>query len=292
MPTKPTLHLLLREPLLHFLLIGVVLFLVYTLLNDNRIDDGRVVISEAKINHLISLWKKKRLRPPTQAELDSMIQQQVREEIMVREALAMGLDKDDSVIRRRLAQKVEFISSDLATAIEPTETDLADYLRDNREQFEQPAQIDFIQVFVDPAKHGMNTEIYIKNLQDKLTQTDPGTDVSTIGDPIMLDQGYAQITEHGLSRLFGDAFAKAVFELPVGSWQGPVTSGYGYHLVHISERSEARLPELDAVREKVRSEWFTAQRDSFDEAFYEGLRQRYEVIIEKIPADVITANNK
>lgn len=283
---------LLREPLLHFLLIGAVLFFVYTLLNDNRTVDDRIVISEAKVNHLITLWKKKRLRLPTQTELDSMIEQQVREEIMVREALTMGLDKDDGVIRRRLAQKLEFISSDLATAIEPTETDLADYLRDNRERFEQPAEINFIQVFIDPAKHGMNTEIYIKNLQDKLAQTDPGTDVSTIGDPIMLDQGYAQITEHGLSRLFGDAFAKAVFELPVGSWQGPVTSGYGYHLVHISERSEARLPELDAVREKVRSEWFAAQRDSFDEAFYEGLKQRYEVIIEKIPADVITANNK
>jgi len=272
---------LLREPLLHFLLIGAALFLFYNLQNEGRIDNNRIVISEAQINHLVTLWEKKRQRPPTQIELESMIKQQVREEVMVREALAMGLDKNDSIIRRRLAQKIDFITSDLAALAEPSETELSNYLSTHGEQFSLPARIDFVQVFINPEKRGVDTDNYTNSLLNKLTQAGSNSDITTLGDSLMLDQQHEQVTEHDVSRLFGKEFASKLFTLPVGSWQGPAQSGYGLHLVRIGNKTENQLPELNAVRKKVLVEWQAQQRQDMDKVFYESLRQRYEIVIEK-----------
>ena len=272
---------LLREPLLHFLLIGAALFLFYNTQNEGRVDNNRIIISEAQINHLVTLWSKKRQRSPTQVELEGMIKQQVREEIMVREALAMGLDKNDSIIRRRLAQKIEFITSDLAALAEPTETELSNYLSTHSEQFSLPARIDFVQVFINPEKRGVDTDDYANSLLNNLTQAGENNDITTLGDSLMLGQQHAQMTEHDVSRLFGNDFASELFTLPVGSWQGTIQSGYGLHLVRISNKTENQLPELNAVREKVRVEWQAQQRQDMNEALYENLRQRYDVVVEK-----------
>jgi len=271
---------LLREPLLHFLLIGAALFLFYNLQNEGSIDNDRIVISKAQINHLVMLWKKNRQRAPTQTELDSLIKQQVREEVMVREALAMGLDKNDGIIRRRLAQKIEFITSDLAALAEPSDTELSNYLSTHSEQFSLPAKIDFVQVFINPEKRGIKTDDYANGLLLKLTQKRKNNDLVVLGDSRMLGQKYEQVTEHDVSRLFGKKFANKLFTLPVGSWQGPTQSGYGLHLVRIDHKTKNQLPELNAVREKVHAEWQAQQSQDMDEVFYESLRQRYEIVIE------------
>lgn len=270
----------LREPLLHFLLIGGTLFLVYGLQNEDLVENNRIVISEAQIDRLITLWGKSRQRLPTQGELQGLIEQQIREEVMYREALAMGLDQNDSVVRRRLAQKVEFISADLAALAEPTETELANYLSINSKKFEQPATINFSQIYISYDKHGDNVRAYAKNLLNKLTQSDSTMNIKTFGDSLMLDPQYKQITEPGVSRLFGKDFASELFTQPVGTWQGPITSGFGLHLIRIDKKSESRLPELNAVREKVLAEWMAQQRRDMDKIFYQSLRQRYEVVIE------------
>lgn len=272
---------LLREPLLHFLLIGGVLFAAYNLQNKGLVENNRIVISEAETDRLIALWEKKRLRLPTQDELQGLIEQQIREEVMYREALAMGLDQNDSIVRRRLAQKVEFISADLAALAEPTETELSNYLSAHSEQFSFPARIDFVQIFINPDKHEANVQEYINNLLNELSQAGENSDITTLGDSLMLDQQYKQATEHDISRLFGKEFTSKLFTLPVGGWQGPIQSGYGLHLVRIGNKTENQLPELNAVREKVHAEWQAQQRRDMDKAFYESLRQRYEIVIEK-----------
>ncbi len=281
MTIKLNFRTLLREPLLHFLLIGAALFLFYNLQNEGRIDNERIVISKSQINHLATLWKKKRQRSPTQVELENMIQQQIREEVMVREALAMGLDKNDSIIRRRLAQKIEFITSDLATLAEPTDTELANYLKTHSDEFTLPALIDFVQIYINPEKHETNIQEYTNNLMNELSQTSANSDITTLGDSLMLDQQYEQATEHDISRLFGKEFANKLFTLPVGNWQGPIQSGYGAHLVHISNKTENQQLELNAVREEVFTEWQAQQRRDMDKVFYESLRQRYEIAIER-----------
>lgn len=199
---------------------------------------------------------------------------------MYREALAMGLDQNDSIVRRRLAQKVEFISADLAAMIEPSETDLADYLATHRDVFEIPGRINFVQVYFNTDRRDGQAEKDIHRLLATLEQTGPKIDINKAGDPFMLGQQHEQQTEHDVARLFGKDFASKLFTLAIGNWQGPIQSGYGLHLVRLDSKTVSQQPKLDAVRDKVRNEWMDQQRRTVDKAFYQSLRQRYEIVIE------------
>jgi len=278
----------LREPLLHFLVIGTLLFVIYGLQNDGISDQSkRIVFTSADINRLALLWEKQRQRPPTQAELKGLIEQQIREQVLYREALAMGLDQNDAIVRRRLAQKVEFISADIAALAEPSEKNLADYLSTHSKQFEIPARIDFVQVYFSVEKRGAHLDQDAYRALAELRQTNSNTDISTMGDSSMLGLQFTQQSGFEVSRLFGKTFARELFILPVGSWQGPVVSGYGLHLLRIDKKAEARQPELAAVRKKVHNEWMSQQRRTVDKAFYQALRQQYEIIIED--SDLVNA---
>ena len=271
----------LREPLLHFLLIGAALFILYGLQNDQPVDDGNsIIISEADIDRLLSLWEKKWQRLPTRSELDGMIEAQIREEVFYREALAMGLDKEDSIVHRRLAQKVEFIFSDLASQAQPGDAELSDYLAKHADKFEIPARISFRQIYLNSDKRGDQTGSDAEELLSKLSQPNSSVEILAAGDPFMFGQLHEELTEHAVARLFGKDFAKKMFSLQTGDWQGPVRSGYGLHLVEISSKTTATLPELNIVREKVLNEWLTEQRRIMNEAFYQNLRTRYDVVIE------------
>lgn len=271
----------LREPLLHFLLIGALLFVIFGLKNDGISDQSkRIVFTQDDIHRLSLLWEKQRQRPPSQTELKGLIEQQIREQVMYREALAMGLDKNDSIVRRRLAQKVEFISSDLAAQIEPSEADLTEYLVSHPEQFEIPARINFVQIYLSTDKRGTSVEKDANQLLIELENAGHDVDITTLGDSFMFGQKHEQLTEHDVSRLFGKDFTSQIFSLPIGRWQGPVRSGYGLHLLQITNKTASRQAELATVRNKVRNEWINQQRQKIDKAFYNSLRQRYEIIIE------------
>lgn len=271
----------LREPLLHFLLIGGSLFLLYGLQNDGSVNDSdRIVITETAIDRLITLWERKWQRLPTQLELEGLIERQIREEVLYREALAMGLDQNDAVVRRRLAQKVEFISADLAAQVEPSDADLADYLAAHADEFEVPGRISFVQVYLNADKRGEQVQKEATRLLDELTPSGSTVDIMTAGDSLMFGQQHEHLTKHDVSRLFGKHFASKLFTLPVDGWQGPIPSGYGLHLVKIDNKIAARQPGLDEVRDNVRNEWLAQQRRTVDKAFYNELRKRYEIIVE------------
>lgn len=271
----------LREPLLHFLLIGAAIFAFYGLQNDEAVDDDRrIVIGEGDIDRLITLWERKWRRLPTPAELEGLIEAQVREEVLYREALAMGLDQNDTIVRRRLAQKVEFIATDIAAQAEPDEADLVAYLEKHADKFQIPGLISFTQAYLNTDRRGDRAEADARQLLADLRQAGSTVDVLTVGDPFMFGEQHEELTRHGVARLFGDQFATAIFSLPVGDWQGPVASGYGLHLVRVGSRTDARQPGLDEVRERVRDEWLAEQRRQMDEAFYTELRKRYDIVIE------------
>ena len=273
----------LREPLLHFLLIGAALFIFYTLQNDDVLaDSNRIVISEAQIDHLAALWKKRWLRTPTRKELDGIIEQKIREEVLYREALAMGLDNNDSVIRRRLAQKVQFLFSDLAMQVEPTDDQLVDYLKDKTDKFKLPGSIRFKQVYFNTDKRGAQSQSDAEQLLTRLTHSSLSMDITQAGDTFMFGQQHDEISETEVARLFGKDFTSTLFALPVAKWQGPVVSAYGLHLVYIEKIMPSVLPDLAAVRDKVRKQWLAEQRRAQDESFYLNLRQQYNVVVEKV----------
>ena len=280
-----------REPLLHFLLIGALLFVVFGLKNDGISDQSkRIVFTQDDIHRLSLLWEKQRQRPPTRTELEGLIEQQIREQVMYREALAMGLDKNDSIVRRRLAQKVEFISSDLAAQVEPSESDLAEYLASHPEQFEIPARISFVQLYLSADKRGTSIKDEASRLLAELKKAGTDTDITKLGDAFMFGQTHKQLTESDVSRLFGKDFANTIFSLPIDSWQGPVQSGYGLHLLHIKSKTASSQSELAMVHDKVRKEWMNQQRQKIDKAFYNSLRRQYEIIIEDDKLKDLTSN--
>ena len=199
---------------------------------------------------------------------------------MYREALAMGLDRNDSIVRRRLAQKVEFISADLAAMVEPSEDDLANYLVAHPALFEIPGRISFVQVYFNTDRRGEQVEKDIQHLLATQKQTSSKIDINKAGDPFMLGHEHSQLTEYDVTQLFGKGFASKLFTLAAGDWQGPVQSSFGLHLVRIDNKTKSSQAELKTVRIKVRNEWMNQQRRTANEAFYQSLRQQYEIIIE------------
>jgi hypothetical protein len=274
------LQRILREPLLHFVVLGAGLFVLFGLVGgpaEERPD--RIVISAAKVENLAELFRRTWRRPPTQAEIDGLIEDYIKEEILYREALALGLDRDDIVIRRRLRQKMEFIGEDLAPPVEPTDAELQAVLAEHADRFRAPARVSFTQVYLSPDRRG---EDAWGDAERMLVALDAGSaDPARSGDPILLEQDYRELAAQDVERLFGRAFAAQVAELPVGRWSGPVESGYGLHLVLVHERTLARLPDLAEVRDAVANEWGAARRQEANRAFYKALRARYEVSVER-----------
>jgi hypothetical protein len=273
---------ILKEPLLHFLFLGAMLFVIYSMMQTPGRNDepGQIVVTQGQIDHLAAAFARTWQRLPGTDELAGLVRERVREEVYYREAMAMGLDKDDTVIRRRLRQKMQFISDDIAARSEPTDEELNTYLQTHADMFRLEPRFSFNQVYLNPEKHGDDLERDSAQLLTRLHQSDNETDLASLGDPLILQQQYDGMPASEVAKLFGKQFAAKLGELVPGQWQGPVESGYGVHLVLVSERSEGRLPALAEVRDSVRREWDNAQRLEANQKFYQELLKRYTVTIE------------
>jgi len=271
---------ILAEPLLHFLLLGAGLFLAYSLTSSNGRGDerGSIVVTRGQIEHLAASFFKTRQRPPSAEELAVLVRDRVREEVYYREALALGLDRDDTVIRRRLRQKMEFISDDIAAQNEPSEADLNAYLQAHADSFRLEPRFTFEQVYLDPRRHGENLARDAERVLARLRQG--GAEAAALSDSTLLEHDFAALSASDVAKQLGDEFAARLSELALGQWQGPVESAYGVHLVLVRERTEGRLPELAEVRDAVRREWDNARRLEANEKFYQALLERYDVTVE------------
>jgi hypothetical protein len=273
---------ILKEPLLHFLLLGAGLFLVYTLVpKTGSADAGKIVVTQGQIEHLVTGFAKAWQRPPAPEELAGLIRDQVREEVYCREAKAMGLDKDDTIIRRRLCQKLEFVSNDIAGMAEPTDADLNAYFQAHSDTFRLEPRFTFHHVYLNPDKHRNSLERDATQLLSQLNQAGGGADPSELGDSFLLEHQFTAVPASEVAKQFGERFVSKLSGLSPGQWQGPVESGYGVHLVLLNERTAARLPTLAEVRPAVRREWANARRLEANEKFYQDLLKRYTVTIER-----------
>jgi len=276
---------MLREPLLHFLLLGAGLFLAYGMMQSpGNGGPGEIVITQGQIEHLAAGFARTWQRPPTPAEMEGLVRDQVREEVYYREAMALGLDKDDTIIRRRLRQKMEFISDDIAAQAEPTEAELDAYLQAHPDMFRTEPRFSFSQVYLNPEKHGDHLAADAARLLTQLNRSkkdnEVNADINMLGDAFMLEHQFTTLRRSEVAKLFGEVFAEKLGELTPGQWLGPVESGYGVHLVLVSERTEGGLPALADVRDTVIREWANDRRLQANEKFYQELLQRYTVTIE------------
>jgi hypothetical protein len=270
-----------REPLFHFLILGAAIFAVHSLITRHKTDNpGEIVVTRAAIENLATGFTRTWQRPPTEEDLEGLVRDYIREEAAYREALALGLDRNDMIVRRRLRQKLEFVSDDLATRTEPGDAELQSFLQAHRGTFQTEALISLRQIYFDPQLHGAKLHDDVARVLDVLQR--PGSSKLGIdaGDPFLLPLNFDDVSLAELKKTFGDQFASAITALPVGSWQGPIDSGYGAHLVYVAKYTDGRLPALAEVREEVRREYLDARRRQATDKYYEALIGRYSVKIE------------
>lgn len=275
---------LLREPLLHFLLIGAAFFLYFNVFSDPGKDgDGKtIVVDAAEIEWMKASWQQRWNRPPLPGELDGMIEDYIRETVLYREALALGLDKDDRYIRQRLGLKMEFLAADLVTMAPPAEDELKAYFDAHRERYQEPPRYTFTQVYFDPDKRGNATLDDAKAVKARLVSGEAGIeDPGSLGDGLMLGSDFIDKDEANIQKLFGSVFAQSLVGLTPGRWSGPLSSGYGVHLVYVDKVTEPQAPDFETVRDKLTQDWTADKGEELKQKFYAGLRDQYTVIIER-----------
>ena len=272
---------ILKEPILHFLVIGVLLYITYQSFN-NYLNRGENVIyvKDAEISQLEQSWEMRWNRPPTPEERKGIVKQYIREKVLYKTALEMGLDRDDLVIQRRMVQKVEFLGADHIKAPQPSETDLLTYYDKHKAKYLQPEVLTMTQIFFDPDKRDQETLKDANKVLKELNAMDGfPVDLTIYGDVFMLQNYYPNKTDMEIRKLFGSGFTESVFELETGKWFGPVLSGYGTHLVFVHEHIANAVPEFSAVRENVKADWMDEMQTELEERYINGLLARYEIVM-------------
>jgi len=279
---------LLREPLLHFVLLGALIFAVFAARGERgRSRPDRIVVGAGQIEHLADGFARTWQRPPTSAELDGLVDDYVREEIYYREAMVLGLERDDTVVRRRLRQKMEFLVEDATAGPPPSDADLEAYLSAHPDSFRVEPELTLRQVYVSRDRRGRGAEYDARALLARLTAAGPDVAIDQLGDPLMLPDELTGASRGEVARVLGDDFAAALADLPIGRWTGPVESGFGLHLVLLRARTAERMPALDEVRDAVAREVQAANRKQMVERAYAALRARYEVVVERPTGDAV-----
>lgn len=269
---------LLKEPLLHFLLLGAVLFILSLVVKPSgkvRNEGDQIVVSAARIEQLAAIFTKTWQRPPTTQELKGLIDDFILEEIYYRQALEMGLDRDDVMIRRRLRQKLEFLTDETATLIEAEDETLQTYLEENPDAFREDSRYSFEQIYFSPDRHGDGLDAHVAA---QLTALRAGETLAS--DSQLLPGSFKDSPGSVIDRSFGRGFAAQLDDLKPGEWQGPVQSGLGIHLVRVESMSEGTVPELAKIRPQVEREWAHARRLEARESVNTKLLEQYEVTIE------------
>jgi hypothetical protein len=275
----------LKEPLIHFLLLGGIIFFANDWLAGKGSAPGEIFISRGQQENLLNTFSRTWQRPPTAQEFQGLLKDYLRLEIAYRESKKMGLDQDDIVIRRRLRQKLELLAEDVASLVAPTEEQLQAYLDDNIEDFMVEPRLTLRQVYFSSDRRGDAVEQDALELLQRITTDGPEGNFEDFGDPLPLPSELNDLREGEIARLFGTIFTDGLRGLETGRWTGPVESGFGLHLVFIQQREEGRVPELEEVREAVQRDWLSKRRTESVDGLYERLAENYSIDIESLLAE-------
>lgn len=274
----------LREPLLHFLLIGLAMFAIYHALNPDAWTGDRLSRIELTADDLRQLevgWAAQWQRPPTPEELRNLVAAKVREEILYREGLALGLDKEDTIVKRRLAQKVEFLSEDVSALRDPGVQELKAWFEQNASRFALPGRVTFRHLYFSFDRRGERSRADALLVMAKLAGQPADSPAGlNLADPFMYQSYYADRTPEYVAKVFGTKFARALVQLqPAAAWQTPLESGFGWHLVWVESLTPGRVPDFEAVQQEVKNEWLAEQRAAARRKAFEAMKARYEIIL-------------
>jgi hypothetical protein len=268
-----------REPFIHFLLAGLAIFVVFGLLGtETDAGDRRIVVNEAQVRRLADQWSQTWQRPPNAIELDGLIRDYIKEEIYYREALRLGLDRDDVIVRRRMRSKMEFLADSETEAVAPGDAELQAWLDKYPAKYATDPVYSLDQVFVDTSR---GDAVAVAKAKAILGQLQAGARPGALGDPLALPRSLDRVAAFDINRQYGDEFANALKALPVGKWSGPVASGLGLHLIRIRNVQLSGKPRLADVRQAVENDWREATREDRESRAYQKLLDGYRIEIEK-----------
>ena len=279
----PAIKRWLREPLLHFLLIGIAVFAVYAYMHRGRggFESSReITLSFDELRQMDMYFESQWHRQPTPEEFRALMEDKIREEVLYREGLAMGLDKDDTIVKRRMAQKIQFLAEDVAAAHEPSTAELKAWFEKNTSKFALPSRYSFRHLYFSPDKRGKNTQDDAAKALTKVAgQTEDSKLAVSFADPFMFQEYYGDRTPEALAKEFGPQFAVALEKVKPGSWQGPIESGYGWHLVFIDTVVPGRIPALEEIESDVKTYWLGEQKVTAWQKAYAEMRAKYTVLV-------------
>jgi hypothetical protein len=280
---RATLRKLIREPLFHFLLLGAVIFFIAGRSRSIGVSsEEKIVVTQSHIESIVVGFSRTWMRPPTPEEMQGLVDDYIREEVLYREAKAMGLDQDDTIVRRRMRQKFEFLSEDLAAkGAPPNEQELEAYRRQYADKYQEEPRFTFEHIFFNREKHGKSAEADANAVLARLTgRNGAAIDVEKLGDAFLLPFRFENVSAGETARLFGENFGKQLATVEPGSWAGPLESSYGLHLVRVDERLPGAAPQLANVREAVLRDLLNERRKQELDAQYARLRARYTIVVE------------
>jgi peptidyl-prolyl cis-trans isomerase C len=277
----------LREPLLHFLIVGLALFAVYRAMHpgpDRRETANRIEVTDADLRQLAIAWTAQWQRAPTPEELRGLVASKVHEEILYREALALGLEKGDAIVIRRLAQKMEFLAEDVSTVREPEADELKAWFAKNQQRFLSTARASFRHLYFSfDKRHERARDDAVRSLEVLAGKPAEVPEAEKLADPFMFQENYGDRLPEQVAGVFGTKFAKALFKLKPGEWSGPIESGFGWHLIWVDSMTPGRLPAFEEIEPMVKSEWITEQRVEAKLKIFEAMKARYDIVLPGSP---------
>jgi hypothetical protein len=282
----------LSSPLVHVLTLGLLAGLVVLVAQGpptTREEARRVVVTRTDLAHMNVGFQRTWNREPTREELRGELESFLREEILYREALARGYDEDDVVVRRAMQRKMELLGESQAASEPPTDEEIRAYFALRQEKYRKPARLSFTQIFFNPDRRE-NAARDARTALEALQRENP--DLDSLGDRLMLPSTYADETETAVARTFGEDFAEAVVALPTGSWEGPVESGYGLHLVRVSARLDSGVPALAEVRAQVIADMEYEARNAAKEQMFQEIAQQYRIVFDSDVKALMEAESK
>src|SRR5262245_6956126 len=283
----------LREPLAQFLLIGAILFLGYQFLHPGSeagAPSTRVELTEGDLRQISVAWIAQGRPAPTPEQMGSLVDMRVREEILYREALALGLDKGDTIVKRRLAQKMEFLFEDVSALREPSPEELKTWFARNAERFAVPPRASFRHLYFSPDRRGSRAQEDATRALEKLHGKPAGApEGPAVADRFMFQDYYGDRSFEEMAKVFGRRFAETLLQQQRDSWQGPIESGYGWHLVWVDSVTRGRVPTFEEVEAEARTEWTADQRVETRRRAYEAMRARYQIVLPAPPRQEASA---
>ena len=270
---------LLKEPVVQFLLIGSSFFVANGLIAPAELDglNRAITVTDEQASAIVSTFARTWRRSPTEREIQSLIDDHIRTEVYVREAMRLGLDQNDTIIRRRLRQKMEFLNDSEFQAQSPTATDLRAYFDANPDQYREDARVSFQQVFLDPERRGDALDGDATTLLDQLNGEPPPATLAGLGDPIDLATSWIDRPRRDLVALFGSSFSDTLISQLPGRWVGPIDSAYGRHLVKVESMTEGSVPSFETVRADLARDWTQSQQLQYEEDAYQKRLDGYTV---------------